>query len=553
MDPFLQKFKNLSRELREAVSSEEKIKFLEEIEKKYNLKLTKLVVRVMIKDIAWPDLENFLGGNFNLSPEKAKELKKDLAGKIFNEVLGYLGEDNRLKVSAQGGSAADGKDLSEGRGQDLRLQVKDLSFEQKTAATETQKQMEIDRNIFQPEVETKQAEIKKEKLDFKEIAQEAKNILTTITPLTSPPSSNLEKIIKEIKQKLNLVFEDEISEHRFENIIRSYFREVRNEVQTEETLRRAKKIGGLEFLLEKAALVIRIIKEFKNRIELGIRNKELGINNQGEKETMKPQKIATTEAQKPVLAEVSPFVKTSADKQPAVVKQIETNKNISQTNVGTKIVGITPLPAAKLAETKKPEAEKLKEPARADNEITKRFENGPIIPNFKKIEKPIDIKKPATAEAQKIPEPQKSLEIQRLQERPKENKRILIQIKQPISGEKLVEDINQGVRRAIGPVEELAEITPLDLQRWGGGENTTQIILDKINLLQEISLLKRAEGIHAWQRSSLLKLYLEIGREALEKRKSIQQLIREKENNHQPFLRIEDFEAINELNQKLRF
>lgn len=527
MDNYLQQFKNLPRELQGAVSSEEKIKFLEEIEKKYNLKLTKLVVRVMIKNIVWPDLENFLGGNFNLSPEKAKELKKDLAGKIFNEVLGYLGEDNRLKVSAQGGSPpeADEPRVHAAGGKDLRLQIQDLSFKQKTVTTETQKQMEIDRNIpptvvkpsFVPPSGTTAGEV-----DFKEIAQEAKNILTTITPLASPQSSNLEKIIKEIKQKLNLVFEDEILEHRFENIIRSYFREVRNEVQTEETLRRAKKIGGLEFLLEKAALVIRIIKEFKNKSELGIRNKELGIDNQGEKETIKPQKIATTEAQ----------------------KYLEIDRNLSRQG-GMKLVE-----TEKLEE--KPKVDVSTESAdlaeKVDEDIKKRFESGPILPNFKKISEPLKVDKPQpqkiiTTGAQNKIEAQKQIEP----------KRILIQIKQPISGEKLVEDINQGVRRAIGPVEELAEITPLDLQRWGGGENTTQIILDKINLLQEISLLKRAEGIRAWQRSSLAKLYLEIGREALEKRKSIQQLIREKENNHQPFLRIEDFEAINELNQKLRF
>ncbi len=175
------------------------------------------------------------------------------------------------------------------------------------------------------------------------------------------------------------------------------------------------------------------------------------------------------------------------------------------------------------------------------------------FPNFKKIEKPIDIKKPAITGTQNIFTSQKSSEIQPSQERPKENKRILIQIKQPISGEKLVEDINQGVRRAIGPVEELAEITLLDLQRWGGGKNTTQIILDKINLLQEISLLKRAEGINAWQSSFLHKLYLEIGQQALEQKKSVHQTIQERENEGKPFLRIEDFEAINELNQKLRF
>lgn len=545
MDDHLQQFKNLPHELREAVSSEEKIKFLEEIEKKYNLKLTKLVVRVMIKDISWLDLEKFLGGNFNLTSERARELKKDLTEKIFDEVLGYLNEDNRLKIKD-----LSGKEKIEIDRNIPPAVVKYAPVSRETEQSAAAKQIEIDRNISRPDVGTKPAFVEttagEAEIDFKKIAQEAKNVLTTMTPMASLGLLDLGKIIREMKQKLNLVFEDEILEHRFESIIRSYFREVRNEVQTEETLRRAKKIGGLEFLPEKAALVIRIIKEFKG-------------------------KIATTETQK------------ISESQSLQGKQIETDRNMLRPDVGTKYAPLGSeidknLPrqgGTKQIETEKLE-EKLEEKpkvdvstetlVKVDEDITKRFESGPILPSFKKIEPPF-VPQSGTTEGKKLIEPPAAAkytpfgrETGRNLLRPAvgakqmETKRgISIQIKQPISEEKLVEDIYQGAPRAIGPVEELAEITPLDLQRWGGGKNTTQIILDKINLLQEISLVKKDEGINAWKRSPLYKFYLAVGQQALEQKKSVQQIIREKENNNQPFLRVEDFEAINELNQKLRF
>lgn len=198
MNDYLEKFKKLPTELQNAVSSEEKIRQLEELEKKYNLKLTKFVVRLMIKDITWLEVEKFCQENFHLSPEKAAALKKDLTEKIFSEVIGYLGKD-------------------------LRLQIEDSGEGEK---------MEIDRNkprqggakpSFVPPSGTTAGEV-----DFKKLVQEAKNIISSVASFVSSAAAEPEEIIKEIKQKLNLVFEDEVLEHRFDNIFRSYLRDVRN-------------------------------------------------------------------------------------------------------------------------------------------------------------------------------------------------------------------------------------------------------------------------------------------------------------------------------------
>lgn len=460
MNNYLEKFKQLPRELRNAVSSEEKVEQLEEIEAKYNLKLAKLVVRLMIKDIAWSDLEKFLEGNFNLTPERANELKKELEEKIFNEVLTYLQKPSPEDI---------------------------------------------------PTASVLPSKATADEVDFRKISQEVKNILKETITVAPTTSARLEKIVEEIKQKLNLVFEDKILEKRFESVISSYLKEIRNEVQTEETLKRAKKIGGLEFSPEEAALIMRVTQEYKKKLV------EIHRNMSQQVET-KYTKIPPPEEDK-----------KNKDK-------IEINKNISFPS------------GMKLVEAKKPPAEEVKP---VNEELQKRFENGPITPSFKKIEEEIEAKK----QTETYPAKADKIDKNKLKQNVTTNTRqgISIQIKQPIKEEKLVGDIREGTPRAIGPVEELAEITLTDFQRWGGGQKTTQIILDKINLLQEISLLKRAEGIYAWRRSPLHKLYLEIGQQALEQKKSIQQVIQERRDNNQPFITMEDFEAINELNRKLRF
>jgi len=456
---YLEQFKALPKELQDAVSSEEKIKLLEEIEKKYNLKLAKLVIRLMIKDILWKDLEKFLEENFKLTNEKAIELKKELSEKIFNEVLKYLGAEELIETM----SSSD-------------VGVKYTPVSRNTPPT-APKLTETDESIFQ-QVKGKQIEIK--------------------------------EIVKEIKEKLGLTFEDEILEKRFENIISSYLKDVRNEIQLEEILTRSKKIGGMELSSEKVIEILKIIRELK------IQNPELKIEEEIDRGKKNGIDLLET---KPIILEEE----AKEEKKPS-----ETDRNIIQSDVG-----------GKMAKTKEPEVEK--KPI-FDEEVKKKFEGGTIMPTLKGLEKQI--------EAERQRETDRNI-IRRDETGQTEKEETPIQIRRPISGEKLVEDISLKPL-AVGPIEELSGLNLIDFQRWGG-EKTCQIIFDKINLLGEESLSKKAAGVSAWQRSPLFRLYLEIGREAMEKKKSLIEIIEERKRQNLPTLEISEFEAIVELNRKLRF
>lgn len=419
MNNFLEQFKKLPKELQEAVASEEKVKILEEIEKKYNLKLAKLMVRLMIKDILWSDLEKFCQENFKLSPEKASELKKDLSEKIFNKVMEYLEEIPKPKIQ-----------------------------------------------------------------------------MPTIQPPLSLTKS-LEEIVKEIKEKSGLTFADKTLEKRFENTCLNFLKEIRKDFETEEILTRSEKIGGLNLNPEKAKEIVNFLKEIKDK-------------------SYKLEKEKFQEIKKPEPAKE--ILKLEETVKPLAIEEmpIETEK---------------PKEVILFKEEKKPEP---------DLEIKKRFDGGTITPVFKRLEEPL---------------PSFSLKSQ--EEKKEETKEeikteeIPVQIRRPISEEKLIEDVSPKIK-ILGPVEELKEITLSDLKRWGG-KQTCQIVFNKISLLAEESLLKKAEGIKAWQQSPLYRLYLEIGEEALEKKKSVEEVIQERIKENKETISLKDFEEITELNRKLRF
>ncbi|MDD2646756.1 MAG: hypothetical protein PHV78_03100 [Patescibacteria group bacterium] len=107
--------------------------------------------------------------------------------------------------------------------------------------------------------------------------------------------------------------------------------------------------------------------------------------------------------------------------------------------------------------------------------------------------------------------------------------------------------------RAYGPVDELRSLTLEDWRRWGGVGEAVKLILDKINLLAEESLTKKSEGIAAWKGSEINKMYLDIGTEAINNGLSVEQAIEKRKSANLPTLTIDEFNAISEINQKLRF
>lgn len=465
MDQYFQQFKNLPRELRQSVSSEEKVKTLEEIEKKFNLKLIKLIVRVMIKNVSWLEVEKFCQENFNLSAEKARELKADLKEKIFNEVLSYL---EKVETSKQ-------------RIEEIKkpIQVQQEPRKQQILSINRGEESVISKQPVQNlSISGEKLEEKKEQtslsLNTQKVSEDFQKIKTSINVNLSQ-----DDLIKKIINQLNLYFEDDNLVKRFSNIIKNYLRDIRTEAQSEELLRHSKKTNGLEMTFDQAAMAIKIAQEFKRQ---------------------------TTPTSKEY------FVKRETDK--GDLQKIEVERE-----------------------------EEQEDQKKVDHEIKKRFENGTINPFFQKIIKPLEIQSPKPSK--QIPN--------KLNESPEKIKEgFSISIRKPADSN-LVRDVSNGRLKALGPVEELAEITLTDLKHWGGGVPTTKIILDKINLLKEISLTKKAEAIRAWQKSQLYGLYLEVGRVALQNNQSISQTIEERKKNNLPTMESDDFDAISELNKKLRF
>lgn len=110
------------------------------------------------------------------------------------------------------------------------------------------------------------------------------------------------------------------------------------------------------------------------------------------------------------------------------------------------------------------------------------------------------------------------------------------------------------IHKLVGPIEELKNFTLNEFRKLGNtSEESAQKIEEKINILAKDSLLKKAEGIKAWQSAEINKLYLEIGKVSLEKNISIVQAIDERIKNNLPTLTVDEFKTITDLNKRLRF
>lgn len=104
-----------------------------------------------------------------------------------------------------------------------------------------------------------------------------------------------------------------------------------------------------------------------------------------------------------------------------------------------------------------------------------------------------------------------------------------------------------------GPVEELRALLLKDFRRLSRDPREATLKLkDKIDLLEEQSFDIKTQGIKAWQDSEVNKLYLDILRKSLEG-KPVNDVIAEREAKGELTLNKAEFDAVMELNRKLRF
>lgn len=105
-----------------------------------------------------------------------------------------------------------------------------------------------------------------------------------------------------------------------------------------------------------------------------------------------------------------------------------------------------------------------------------------------------------------------------------------------------------------GPIEEIKNLSLVDFRRLGvNPDEAAGRIWEKINLLEDESLIKKDEGTKAWRQSEIYRLYLTIGAESMAEKKSVNQVILERKAAGKPFLLPEEFNAVADLNRRLTY
>jgi len=302
--------------------------------------------------------------------------------------------------------------------------------------------------------------------------------------------NNLANTVEKIIKISGLVVNQEIK-NRLYKIIESNLRGIRNLINTKEALIRPVNLGGAGLDDRQAQLILDAIKKFTGNNKL--QTEQNGLDEKLDKK-LKQEKNKDDE------------VKENQEKfgvSDLIKKEQELNQAVD-----------------------------LPELNSVGNKKIKRQEEVPVVQDIKEIKKE-KVENDLSKNLQEMTHNKTELDLKEQEEK----------VEQPIMRHE---------RRVYGPVEELASY---NLQSFRALGNTPQDILkkiqDKLLLLQDESFEKRAEGITAWRNSEVYKIYLSLGQESMEKQKSVKELIVFKQDNNQPTLTLEEFEAISDFNQDL--
>ncbi|MFH0873515.1 MAG: hypothetical protein V1846_01595 [Candidatus Komeilibacteria bacterium] len=108
--------------------------------------------------------------------------------------------------------------------------------------------------------------------------------------------------------------------------------------------------------------------------------------------------------------------------------------------------------------------------------------------------------------------------------------------------------------KVMSRIDELAAMT---LEEFRGLDSDPRMraakILQRIGSLEKESLARKAQAIAAWRSSGVYQTYLAMGHHGLEHGRNLGQIVTELQQQGQPFLSAEEFEAMTDLNKQLRF
>ena len=303
-------------------------------------------------------------------------------------------------------------------------------------------------------------------------------------------SNRQQEIVQEIVKKSGLTISDELKK-RLENTLISFLKEVRGEVATFTVLTQPASEGGLELDSEMADKIIALLKK-----NLPTHQAEQHRSVRGT--VLDKKELASQSGKKNVLPMESNLDWTHELAPPPPV--VRAGGRVQGTGFRERKGGSVSKPVTTISKSVPREQEE-------------------VIKVQKKSQRDVDIKTVT----------------------PKTDKK-----KVSVEGIKFKPHL-------IGPLDELKNLDLVEFQRLAKDPvASAQKIKDKIELLEKDSFAQKFKAIKAWRESKLNRLYLEIGEESMEHGESISDIIKKREQAGQPSLKVKEFEAIMELNSKLR-
>jgi len=507
---YLEKFNNLPDDVKQNVSTGAVMAAIEELEGKYGVDLANFVIRVMVGDLYYKNITANLIIEFNLAPGTATQLAKELQDKVFDSVKEYL---------------STGKSSTKVGTQDV---VPMQAVPIRSAATPA----------AAPQENKKLVNFLEE--DKKDIAEMSK----IIPDLKAKPQEKFSRLLEETVKESNIGFASEVLQKRFNDILLTYLRGIRTKVEVREKLMKDIASGGIKMTPADADRILLIAQKKlsadQEKFSLGsakvsAQSSVAGTNFVFNQDEIK--KALEQRSGKPASNEAATGKKTDSGAIPS--RDVAYDLSALKNSAAAKIPEIKALGSAG---TQNIAPKQNSDTPKAPIKIT------PVVVPKPSLAKTSTFVPQSGTTADKSTEnmaPPKSLSTENIAS---------LRNDVPAAGNKQkMEDIKPAPR-IMSPIDELGYMDLLNFRRLDPNPlKRIAKIEEKIALLEREGIDKKIEGIRVWRNNPVSKTYLAMGQESIGSGKNIDDIIKERQDQGLNYLSKEEFEAVMDLNNNLRF
>lgn len=563
---YLEKYNNLPKDLRDKISAPHVMKAIHEVEEKYGVTLAALIMRVMVRDLELSKLKDYFVFEHGLEGKRAEELVKELRERVFSEIANYLDYISAQDMGLEA-PAADGE---------MDAYAERFGLSQKTEEEKPAGEKTIGANFYFS-IE-----------DEDEVQKQAKDMsaLDKREQIAAQTEAQIDRVIGEI----NVIFSSEDMLRRLRQIVKTYLRGVRDRIDTRHALERDAMSGGLSLDPEIADDIMQIVDKLRAEeaahVGRPVPKRRLTLP----EDMLKPANGAPVATGRDAAYD---FAKLAAKPMPAPSGE---DAMIHFDSPSTESLEIPPVASETQAEDQgivveqAQPSEEEKEAARqkAEEEAKKKLIEEkekalvldlkkaetlatapkpplvgpmpqPIVLEGAKTEKNVvsqDANNPGEGEKREAPptefNPGKMAKARNMVPHSDDFLRLNKQLSSS-SGKVRMDDIKKG-QKIGGPLEEIGSMNLADFRRISKSPKEAVTRISQLfSMLEEEGFNRKMAGQRAWRQNPVNKLYLAIGQESLIEKKDIQKIIEGRKAQGKEYLSKDEFDAIMELNKKIRY